>query len=72
MRHDLDDIEFFWENPQLEVDAVFRPRIDTLFWPTAFDSLARRSVEDPILLDDDKENSPPTTPVSERPNRPLS
>ena len=28
---DLEDIEFQWENPQLEVDAVFRLGIDTLF-----------------------------------------
>ena len=35
---DLDDFEFFWENPQLEVDADFRPGIDSLFSPTAVDS----------------------------------
>ena len=28
---DLEDIEFNWENSQLDMDAVFRPRIDTLF-----------------------------------------
>ena len=22
---DLEDIKFFWENPQVELDAVFRP-----------------------------------------------
>ena len=26
---DLDDADFYWENDQLEVDAVFRPSIDT-------------------------------------------
>ena len=26
---DLEDIEFNWENSQLEMDAVFRPGIDT-------------------------------------------
>jgi len=56
-----------------EVDDVLRPRIDTLFSPTAIGSLEMGgSVENPILLDDeeDKENWPATTPVSERPNRP--
>ena len=72
---DLEDIEFRWENPQLEVDAVFRPGIDILFSPTAFDSLEMGvSVENPILLDDEKDkekSSPPITAVSERPNQPL-
>ena len=35
----LDDIEFFWGNPQLKVDAVFRPGIGTPFSPTAFEDL---------------------------------
>ena len=29
---DLEDIEFNWENSQLEMDAVFRPGIDTPFF----------------------------------------
>ena len=28
---DLHDVEFFWENDQLDVDAVFRPGIETSF-----------------------------------------
>ena len=36
---DLDDVEFYWENDQLDIDAVFRPDIDTPFSPTAFDDL---------------------------------
>ena len=36
---DLEDIEFNWENSQLEMDARFRPGIDTPFSPTAFDDL---------------------------------
>ena len=28
---DLDDVDFYWENDQLDVDAVFRPGIDTFF-----------------------------------------
>ena len=70
---DLDDVEFYWENGQLDVDAVIRPGIDTPFSPTAFDDLEMGgSAENPLLLDEEgaKENSPPTTtPVSERPTR---
>ena len=36
---DLDVVEFYWENDQLDVDAVFRPGIDTPFSPTAFEDL---------------------------------
>ena len=73
---DLNDVELYWENDQLHVDAVFMPGIDTLLPPTAFDDLEMGGVsaENPIQLDEeeDKENSPPptTTPVSERPTRP--
>ena len=70
----LDDIESYWENDQLEVDAVIRPDIDTLFSSTAFDYLeVGGSAENPILLEeeDDRANSPPTTTsVSERLTRP--
>ena len=72
---DLDDVEFYWENDQLEVDSVSRTAIDIPLPPTAFDDLEMGvSAENPILLDkeEDKENSPPTTttPVSERPSLP--
>ena len=72
---DLDDVEFYWENDQLDADAVFRTGIDTPFSPTAFDDLEMgSSAENPTLLDEEegKENSPPptTTPVSERPTQP--
>ena len=72
---DLEDIEFNWENSQLDMDAVFRPGIDTPFSPTRFDDLLMgdRSVENPIVLDEeeDKENAPPpTTPESVRPTAP--
>ena len=33
---DLDDVDFYWENIQLDVDAVFRAGIDSPFSPTAF------------------------------------
>ena len=71
---DLEDIEFNWENPELDIDSVFRPGIDTPFSPTVFDDLLMGdgSVENRIVLDEeqDKENAPPTTPVSERPTEP--
>ena len=71
---DLEDIEFNWENPQLDMDAVFRPGIDTPFSPITFDDLPMEgSVENPIVLDEeeDKENAPPpTTPESVGPTEP--
>ena len=73
---DLEDIEFNWENSQLDVDAVFRPGIDTPFSPTTFDDLLMGdgSVENPIVLDEeeDKENAPPppSTLESVRPTEP--
>ena len=68
---DLEDIEFNWEDSQLDMDDVFRPSIDTPFFPTTFDDLLMGdgSVENPIVLDEeeDKENAPPpTTPESVR------
>ena len=71
---DLEDIEFNWENSELDMDSVFRPGTDTPFSPTVIDDLLMGygSVENPIVLDEeqDKENAPPTTPVSERPTEP--
>ena len=74
---DVDDVEFYWENDQLDVDAVFRRGIDNPFSPTAFDDLEMGgSAQNPILLceEEDEENSPPpsTTPVSERRTRILA
>ena len=63
-------VEFYWESDQLGVDAVFSPGCDSPFSPTALDDLEKGgSAENPILLEEeeDKENSPLTTPVSERP-----
>ena len=52
---DLGDKEFNWENSQLDMDAVFRPGIDTPFSPTTFDDLSMEgSVENPIVLDEQK------------------
>ena len=66
------DIEFFWEKPQLEMDAFSEPKIDTTFSITVFNDLEMGeggSSKNPIVLDEeeDKENSPPTNPVSEQP-----
>ena len=68
---DLDDVEFYWEENELDVDAVFRPGIHTPFSPTAFDDLEMGgSAENPVLLD--KEGDRKTLlqlqqkPVSER------
>ena len=54
---DLEDIEFNWENPQLDMDAVFRPGIDTTFSPSTFDDLLMGdgSVENSIELDDEED-----------------
>ena len=68
---DLEDIEFNWEDSQMDMDAVFRPAIDTPFSPATFDDLLMGDgpVENPIVLDEeeDKENAPPpTTPECAR------
>ena len=74
---DLEDIEFNWEKSQFDMDAVFRPGIDTLYSPTTFDDLSMEgSLETPIVLDEedeeDKENAPPhwSSPKSVRPTEP--
>ena len=71
---DLEDIEFNWENSQMDMEAVFRPSIDAPFSPATFDDLSTEgSVENPSVLDEeeDKENAPPpTTPESVRPTEP--
>ena len=49
---DLDDVEFHWENDQLDVDAFFRPGVDTPFSPSNFnDSEMGLMAESPILID---------------------
>ena len=72
---DLKDIEFNWENSQLDMDAVFRPGIDTPFSPTTFDDLSMEGSDDnPIVLDEEEDNEnaspPPSTPESVRPRKP--
>ena len=50
---ELEDIEFNEEKSQLDMDAVFRPCIDTPFSPTTLDVLSMEgSIENPIVLDE--------------------
>ena len=68
----LEDIELNWQNSQLDMDAVFRPGIDTPFSPTTFDDLSMEGlVENPIVLDEEEDKAngppPPSTPESVRP-----
>ena len=70
---DLEDKVFNWENSQLDMDALFRPGLDTPFSPLTFDDLPMEgSVENPVVLDEeqDKENSPTSTPESVRHTEP--
>ena len=49
----MEDVEFYRENDQLNVDAVSRPAVVTPFSPTAFDDLEMgESAENNILLDE--------------------
>ena len=74
---DLEDIEFSWEDPAVDMDSVYRPGIDTPFSPSIFDDIQMEgsTAANPIRVEDeeDKENSAPTTtttPESERPTEP--
>ena len=70
---DIEDIEFNRENSQLDMNAVFRPGIDTPFSPTTIDDLSMEgSVGNPIVLDEeeDMEKAPPSKPESVRPTEP--
>ena len=73
---DLEDIEFSWEDPAVDMDSVYRPGIETPFSPSIFDDFQMEgsTATNPIIVDDeeDKENSAPTTttPESERPTEP--
>ena len=74
---DLKDIAFNWESSQLDMDAVFRPGIDTPFSPTTFDDFPMEGSDDnPIVLDEeeDKVNAPPPPSALEsvRPTEPPS
>ena len=66
-----DDVDFFWENDQMV--SLFQPGIETPFSLLVFSYFEMGAMaENPVLIDQeqDKENSAPTTPVSERPAQP--
>ena len=78
---DLEDIEFSWEDPALDMDSVSRPGINTKSSPPVVVNFQMEgsTAANPIIVDDeaDKENSAPTTtttttttPESERPTEP--
>ena len=53
---DLEDIEFNWENSQLDKDTVLRPSTDTPFYPTTFDDFSMEGlVENPIVLNEEED-----------------
>ena len=73
---DLENIEFSWEDPAVDMDSVYRPEIDTPFSLSIFDDFQMEgsTAANPRVVDDeeDKENLAPTTstPESERPTEP--
>ena len=73
---DLEDIEFSWEDPAVDMDSVYRLGIDAPFSPSKFDDFQMEgsTAANPKIVDDeeDKENSAPTTktPESECPTEP--
>ena len=81
---DLEDIECHWEDPDFNMDAVFRQGVDTSVSLSTFNDFKMGSVtENPFLIDEEQDEEKfhpfPTTPVSKRPtqspalmrNRPL-
>ena len=71
---DLEDIEFDWEDPNLNMNAVFQPGIDNLFSVSTFTDFEMGSMTENLILIDEyfQENSIvlPTTPLSEMPTQP--
>ena len=61
---DLEDIEFSWEDPAVDMDSVYRSGIDTPFSPSIFDAFQMEgsTAANPIIVDDEEDqNSAPTT-----------
>ena len=61
---DLDDVDFYWEKDQLDVDTVLRPDLDTPFSCLTLNDFEMGFLaENPILKNKerDKANSPPPT-----------
>ena len=62
--HDLEEIQFSWEETALDMDNVYRPGIDTPFSPSTFDDFQMGSTAvNPIIVDAEevKKNSASTT-----------
>ena len=61
------DVEFYCENNQLDIDAVFRPDIDTPFSPSTFNNLEMCSMAENLILIDEEQDkeisSPPPAPL---------
>ena len=53
---DPDDVEFYWGNDQLDVDALYRPGIGTSFSPSTFNDFEMGSVAGNPNLIDEEEN----------------
>ena len=71
---DLDDIQFHWENPNIDMDAVYRPGIDTPFSPSLFENIPVAGCADYLIkrltMNKIKRYEYPTTPESQRPLQP--
>ena len=75
-KSDLEDVELYCKNDWLEVDAVFRPRIDNHLAPSIFNEFDVGSTAEsriPIDEEQDKENTShfPTTRAFRGPIKPL-
>ena len=52
---DLSDVDFYWENDQLNVYVVFRPSIDTPFSASTFNGFELGAMaENPISVDEEQ------------------
>ena len=73
----LEDNEYFWQYPDLNIDAVFRQSKDTHSSTSTFKNFhVGLMSENPILIDEEQDNenfpSPATTAFSWRPTHLLS
>ena len=73
---DLEDFEFSWDDPAVDMDSVYWPGIDSPFSPfflTFSDVINRYQPSTSLNNEEDQENSAPTTTTraeSERPTEP--